>query len=83
MEYHFGTKDLEKCLLCLGFTSRPAKASHKKFDCPKYCEVPERLRPFIIVVLGKKQYDDISAAKWIKQIKNFGFTNKQISHCLN
>lgn len=82
MDYRFGSKELERCLVCLGFSPRQPKATHKKYDCPKDCQVLERTRPFIIIVFGKRQYDDISASKWIKQIKNLGITDKQISDCL-
>lgn len=82
MDYRFGSKDLERCLTCLGFTPRQSKASHKKYDCPKACKIPVGVRPFIIIVLNKKHYDDISTSKWVKQIRAFGFTDEQIASCL-
>lgn len=78
----FGSKELLKCLKCLGFAPRPKIASaHVKFDPPKEKKENKTDYPFIMVQLGRKTYDKNACARYITQIKRFGFTKKEIMGC--
>jgi len=76
----FGTKDLIKCLKCLGFkrSSKQTGTSHIKFDCPKDVNIPIGVRPFIIVIKKKGAYRKNAQNSYITQISRFGFPKKDI-----
>ncbi len=82
MDYRFGSKELEKCLACLGFAGRKAIASHKKYTTPAEKKVSLHTRPFIVVILGKKSYANQTVSKYIKDIINLGFSEEEIQKCL-
>jgi len=76
----YGSKELERCLLHLGFT--PLKqhgTSHQKFIPPKEKAIHSPgQRSFIVIQLGQKEYDPHARTRYIRQIFNFGFTQEEI-----
>ena len=83
MKLSFGSRDLRKCLECLGFKEQPSVgSSHLKYTVPKEKSTKVGIRPFFIVILGKKTYDPNTASKIIKQIIRLGFTTEEIFTCL-
>jgi predicted RNA binding protein YcfA (HicA-like mRNA interferase family) len=82
MKTSFGSKDLIKCLKCLGFIeSKQSGSSHQKFKSPKGKQVGKR--SFIIVIKGRKNYDPNTRSSYIRQIKEFGFSDNNIFDCFN
>lgn len=83
MKLSFGSRELCKCLECLGFRQQPQKATnHVKYEAPSNKKVPPGVRPFIIVILGRKSYDPHTRTRYLRQIKNLGFSEKEIRKCL-
>ncbi len=81
MKIAFGSKELCKCLIKLGFKEKPQKAtSHQKFHSAKV--PPVGVHPFITVILGRKSYDPTTRSRYITQIKRLGFTKKEIENGL-
>lgn len=79
MNRSFGSKELQKCLEKLGFAPRGVESSHLKY----YHERGRSgSKPFMIVQLGKKTYGRNAANRYITQIKQFGFTRKEIEENL-
>ena len=83
MKISFGSKELCKCLLCLGFKPKPQKASsHVKYRVPPDKEASCGNRPFVTVILGRKTYDPTTRGRYMTQIKQKGFSKKEILKCL-
>lgn len=80
MRFTFGSRDLIRCLANLGFTpEKQLGTSHQKFTSPK--EKASRnpgQRPFVIVQHGQKQYDPHARTRYLRQVMNLGFTEKEI-----
>ena len=77
----FGSSDLVKCLVCLGFSKElSAGSSHIKYKCPK--AVDKGTRPFITVILKVKSYDKTTQGRYLTQIKMLGYTKEEISKCM-
>ena len=75
----FGSTELCKCLERLGFIRLPQKAtSHIKFKPPQGKSLPTGQKNFIMIQLQRKNYDKHSTRRYIRQIQNFGFTEKEI-----
>jgi len=82
MKNHFGSRELVSCLLCLGFTKkRSTGSSHEKYSCPKRAKLP--LRPFIIVISGRRIYDPHTMSSYLRQIQNLGYSIEEINTCFN
>jgi len=75
----FGSKELCKCLENLGFQRQPQKAtSHIKYKIPSGKKIPCKWKPFIVVQLGRKNYDNHSSTRYMRQIINLGFDINEI-----
>ncbi len=82
MNLSFGSRDLTRCLLKLGFTPNPQVGSrHLKFISPR--PVSKGQRSFIIVLQNKKVYDPITCKNIFRQIKQLGFSEEEILKCLH
>lgn len=78
-QYVFGSKELCKWLDKLGFTENKQKgSSHLKYSAPKNLEIPKGIRPFIIVILGRKKYDPHTCSSYIRQIAALGISKEKI-----
>ena len=81
MRSSFGSNELIKCLRCLGFTKqRSTGSSHEKYSSPN--AVAKGTRPFIMVILGRKIYDNHTRTSYLRQIRNLGFTTEKITNCM-
>lgn len=75
----FGSKELEGCVKKLGFTYDSISSSHHAKYCPpKEKKVPIGEYPFFQFQLGRKTYDQNSMSRYIRQLKNFGFSKEEI-----
>ncbi len=78
MKQSFGSKELSKCLTKLGLEpQRGIGSSHTKYKL-KSKKVPVGMRPFIIVIEGRKTYDPHTASSYLRQIRNLGFSAEEI-----
>lgn len=78
----FGTRELVRCLKCLGFVPAPQVGSrHLKYCAPSAGEKGKR--PFIIVIQRRNTYDPIWQKAYIRQIKSLGFTQEEITKCMD
>lgn len=76
----FGSKELTKCVEKLGFIYQRASSSHAIYKPPKGKEnAQHRSLP---IQFGKKSYDPNGRARYISEIKSYGFTKKEIEKCL-
>lgn len=78
MRFTFGSRELRKALVELGFCIERKTSGTRHV---KYCidiKPPPGLRPFIIVIDNTKSYDKHTASSYVTQIRRLGFTNKQI-----
>lgn len=83
MKVNFGSRELGIVLECLGFIPRAQhSSSHQKYKIPQGKKMPVGLRPFIIVILGRKAYDPHTQSSYLRQIKNLGFSEEEIVKCL-
>ena len=81
MKSSFGSRELINCLLCLGFTKKNSTgSSHIKYACHK--RITTGIRPFIIVILHRKDYDPHTKSSYLKQIQNLGYASDQIDACM-
>lgn len=81
MKSSFGSRELISCLLCLGFTRKNSPgSSHIKYASPK--KITTGMRPFIIAILHRKDYDPHTKSSYLKQIQNLGYTSDQIDACM-
>ena len=81
MKSSFGSNELIKCLLCLGFVKqRSTGSSHEKYSSPN--TVMKGVRPFIIVILRRKIYDNHTRTSYLRQIRTLGFTTEKITKCI-
>jgi len=81
MGRQFGTKELTSCLINLGFYLDPNKSNHShhvKYLAPKHKILSKEIRPFIVVQLGQKTYYKQAAQGYLREIRRFGFTTKDI-----
>lgn len=77
----FGTRELIRCLRCLGFKQQPQVGSrHLKFSSTR--PVQKGKRPFVIVLQNKTTYDPITQRSYIREIKILGFTKEEILNCM-
>jgi len=75
----FGSHQLCECLEQLGFKPLLQKAtSHVKYKPPVGIDPVHGQRPFIMVQLGFKTYDQNACSRYISQIKSFGFNREEI-----
>ena len=73
----FGSKNLVACLSRLKFLRVVSSgSSHVKFKCPK--KVSPGTRPFITVILNKKSYDPRTRSRYLRQIRNLGYEDKDL-----
>jgi hypothetical protein len=80
----FGTEKLISALVNLGFTPcQNNGSSHAKYKMPQSQKCPPGLRPFIMVILKRKQFDPHSASRYISQISRLGYDKKLVSKMLN
>ncbi len=78
-KYNFGSRDLCKFLTSRKFVSNKVNgSSHQKYNLPKNVQCPSGFRPFIIVTLGRKQYDPHTSSSYIRQLKNLGITDEEL-----
>lgn len=78
-KYNFGSRDLCQFLTNLKFIpNKISGSSHQKYDLPKNMPCPSGFRPFVIVILGRKQYDPHTSSNYIRQLKNLGITDKEL-----
>ena len=83
MKKSFGSRGLCKLLKCLCFQPhKQDSSSHVKYDVPSDREIQTGVYPFITVILNRKSYDPNTRSSYIRQIKNLGFTKKEIEVCL-
>lgn len=79
MNNSFGSSGLVRCLEKLCFLPQPNNgSSHVKYRVPEGTNITAGTRPFIIVIMGRKQYDPHTASSYVTQITRLGFTKKQI-----
>jgi len=76
MSRAFGSKDLEKGIVRLGFKYIRASSSHWVYNPPKGMSNLQN-RPFVFKV-GVKSYDPHSRARYISELKSYGFIKSQI-----
>lgn len=82
MRKAYGSRELVKCLQCLGFSPKPQRAtSHIKYIPPRHKKINPNIRPFLIVQLGRKTYDPHAQTRYIRQIMNFSFSKEEIENC--
>ncbi len=82
---NFGSKELCKGLLTLGFTLAKNQTSshHIKYDIPKGHAIDNELRPFMMVQLGQKSFHPHACSRYITELKRLGFEKEKIEDCLN
>lgn len=77
----YGTRELIKCLKCLGYREEPqVGSSHLKFRCPN--KIEKGKHPFIIVRQNRNTYDPVTQSDFIHEIKRHNFTDIQIDKCM-
>ncbi len=77
----YGSRELITCLINLNYSEELQVGSrHLKYQSPK--PVEKGMRPFIIVLQNKNNYDPITQRQYIKQIKKHGFTREQIEKAM-
>jgi len=76
----FGSRDLIRCVECLGFKFNRQSSHHLIYEPPKNRQNPEH-RPYSIQI-GKKSYIPHSRSRYISELKSYGFTKDQIEKCL-
>ena len=81
----YGSKELVNCITKLGFTlhRKQTGSSHVKYDPPKAVKIHAGSRSFLIVQMNIKVYDKNACNRYIKQIKDFGFTEKEVLNFLH
>lgn len=83
MEKLFGSVHLIHCLKKIGFIQDSQKgSSHLKFIPPKEHKIPDGIRPFMMVQLGKKQYDPHSCSRYLTELNRLGFNKKELEKLL-
>lgn len=81
MNFSFGSRELCKCLENLNFQKQSQKATdHVKFKFSKSNYKDNRA--YITVQLGRKSFDKHSSTRYLRQIKNFGFTEAEIKKAM-
>lgn len=65
------------------FTPEPQhSSSHIKYTHPNPQKVPKGIRPFIIVISGRKQYDSHTSASYRTQLRRLGISESTIKEKL-
>ncbi len=83
MKSSFGTEELIKCLVNLGFSKQPSTgSSHLKYKCPNPKDVPAGTRPFIIVIENTKVYDKHTMGRYRTEIRRLGYSTTQIEEAM-
>lgn len=79
----FSSKDLEKALRSLGFVidKSKGKGGHYKAKCSKGIVLQPGQKSFVIIPHTKEIYEDLKN-KILKEVKSFGFTEKQFLEAL-
>lgn len=79
----FTPKELCDFLEDQHFSSAPQySTSHIKFVHPNPQKVPKGIRPFIIVISGRKQYDPHTSASYRTQLRRLGISDTAIKEKL-
>lgn len=77
MILNFGSRELCSALINLGFKKeKQGGTRHLKFSISK--KLLQGIRPFIIVILNRKNFDPHTRSSYIRQIKKLGFSEKEI-----
>lgn len=76
MNKAFGYKELVRCLKKLGFTYQRASSSHEIYNPPQGKR--NSLGRPLPVKVGVKSYDPHSRARYISEIKSYGFKREEI-----
>lgn len=80
----FGSLILFQTLIKLGFiTNDHQKGSHVKLYPPKKITVPLGVKPFMIVQMGKKQFDKHECSRYISELVQKGIDRKEIIRLMN
>lgn len=83
MRSSFGTEELIRCLINLGFIKQPSTgSSHIKYKCPDPKKVPVGIRPFIIVIENTKVYDKHTMSRYRTEIRRLGYSTVQIEEAM-
>lgn len=79
----FGSRELVRCLLRLGFTSRKQMGTrHVKYNPPSNIKLKPGQRSFIMVQENIKTYDSNACSRYINEIKAFGFSREEVIRAL-
>lgn len=79
MSIKFGSLQLCKCLEHLGFIpEKQHGTSHQKWRVAHNRKIPIGTRPFITVVLGRKEYFPPTVSGYLRQLKQLGFNIEEI-----
>jgi len=79
----FGSKELQNCVKNLKFAFHSSNSHHEKYYPPKGVSSPNGVQPFYMIQLGRKAYDPNSCARYISELKKFGFTKDQIEKAID
>lgn len=75
----YGSKELIKCLLKLGFKPNQQNAtSHQKFSAPDSCKINIGDRNYVMVQTNRREYDPHARTRYITEIKRLGFSENEI-----
>ena len=74
----FGSKELQKCVINLGFVFDSISSNHHAKYNPQTNKTTVGEYPFFQFQLGRKTFDPNSANRFITQLKRFGFTKEEI-----
>jgi len=79
----FGSVDLCHALIRLDFKAEKQHGtSHLKFLPSVNHKVPSGIRPFMIVQLNKKQFDEHTCSRYVAELVKMGFDRKSILEAL-
>ena len=79
----YGSKELVKCLLKLGFKPNNQNAtSHQKYSAPDSCKIYLGDRNFVMVQTNRREFDPQARTRYIAEIKRLGFSESEILKCL-
>lgn len=81
MSKAFGSRELIKCVERLGFTFK-RQTRHLIYTPPKGRKSTMIGKNILPIQPGRKSFDPHSRARYISQIKSFGFTKKEIEEKL-
>ena len=78
----FGSRELIKCVECLGFIFKRQSSSHLIYQSPKGKKSSVINRNILPIQTGRKTYDKNARIRYISQIRSFSFSKKEIEECL-